>query len=121
MIALWTGAFFLHKNGRFFWLAAAPAAFMTAVSTTYILSAKEGLQLSTAVSYPVGIIFAALCLGHFIYKTRTEHPDPEGERAKQRAAVPQVPADKPQGDGAAVADKNGQPANPAKDQPRVRI
>lgn len=29
--------------------------------------AKEGFQLSTAIAYPVGILFAAVCLGTFVY------------------------------------------------------
>lgn len=40
---------------------------MSAVSCTYILMAKEGFQLSTAIAYPVGILFAAVCLGTFVY------------------------------------------------------
>ena len=37
---------------------------MSAVSCTYILVAKEGLQLSTSIAYPVGVVFAivAFCL-----------------------------------------------------------
>ena len=44
-----------------------PATFMSAVSCTYILMAKEGFQLSIAIAYPAGIIFAAVCLGTFVY------------------------------------------------------
>lgn len=58
-IVLWTGAVYLYENKRPFWMAAIPATFMTAVITTYILQAKEGLQLSTSISYPVGIAAAA--------------------------------------------------------------
>jgi hypothetical protein len=37
---------------------------MAAVSCTYILMAKEGLQLSTSIAYPVGVLFAivSFCL-----------------------------------------------------------
>ena len=68
MIVLWTGATYLYKTkkGSMAWLMAAiPATFMSAVTFTYILQAKEGLQLSTAISYPAGIIFAVICAGTF--------------------------------------------------------
>ena len=39
-----------------------PATFMTAVSITYILMAKEGFQLNKTVSYIVGASVAALLL-----------------------------------------------------------
>ena len=45
-----------------------PATFMSAVSCTYILQAPEGLQLSTSISYPVGILFAIVCVALY-YKT----------------------------------------------------
>ena len=35
---------------------------------TYILQAPEGFQLSTAISYPVGLAFAAGCLLLFLFK-----------------------------------------------------
>jgi hypothetical protein len=42
-------------------VTAIPAAFMSAVSMTYILSAREGLQIGSAIAYPIGIAFA-VCL-----------------------------------------------------------
>ncbi|MCR5176372.1 MAG: carbon starvation protein A [Anaerovibrio sp.] len=71
MIVLWTGATYLYrtKKGSKAWLMAAiPATFMSAVTCTYILQAKEGLQLGTAISYPVGIIFAVVCVVLFTVK-----------------------------------------------------
>ena len=44
-----------------------PATFMTAVSVTYILMAKEGFQLNKMVSYIAGASVAALLL--FAYFT----------------------------------------------------
>lgn len=63
MIALWAAAAYLQKNAgvRYCFLAVFPAAFMSAVSSTYILMAKEGLRLPAAVAYPAGIGFAAVC------------------------------------------------------------
>jgi len=71
MIVLWTGAVYLYrtKKGSGAWkIPFVPAAFMSAVSCTYILQAPEGLQLSTSISYPVGIIFAIVCAALY-YKT----------------------------------------------------
>ena len=48
-------------------LTALPATFMTAVSTTYILTAKEGFQQDTGVSYLVGACAAALLLGIYSF------------------------------------------------------
>ena len=67
MIALWAASVYLFRRKRFYWLTALPATFMSAVSCTYILMAKEGFQLSTAIAYPAGIIFAAVCLGTFVF------------------------------------------------------
>ncbi|MBR3721415.1 MAG: carbon starvation protein A [Selenomonadaceae bacterium] len=72
MIVLWTGAVYLYrtKPGSKFYLAAAiPATFMAAVTFTYILQAKEGLQLPVSVSYPCGIIFAVICVALFLRVT----------------------------------------------------
>ena len=67
MIALWAASVYLFRRKRIYWLTALPATFMSAVSCTYILMAKEGFQLSTAIAYPAGIIFAAVCLGTFVF------------------------------------------------------
>lgn len=61
-IALWVATAYLVKvkPKRFVsLLTALPATFMSAVSMTYILMAKEGFRLSQAVAYPVGVCFAA--------------------------------------------------------------
>lgn len=68
MIALWAAAVYLLQLNKFHWIATLPAAFMSAVSCTYILQAPEGFRLSTAISYPAGICFAVVCtLSFFIY------------------------------------------------------
>ena len=72
MIVLWTGATYLyHKkpDSKAYLIPMVPATFMSAVTCTYILMAKEGLQLGTAISYPIGIIFAVFCLALFLKKT----------------------------------------------------
>lgn len=63
MIALWVATAYLLKKGKYRFgslLTAFPAVFMSAVSTTYILTANEGFRLSAAVAYPVGAAFAGV-------------------------------------------------------------
>ncbi|MBQ9486065.1 MAG: carbon starvation protein A [Clostridia bacterium] len=63
MIALWVASAYLIKKGKYRFgslLTAIPAAFMSAVSMTYILTSGEGFRLSTSVAYPVGAVFAAV-------------------------------------------------------------
>ena len=76
---------FLYQQKKNYWITAVPATFMSAVSATYFLLGDECLgQLinskdasgatiyNTAVAYPVGILFAVLLLGIFIYATRKQ-------------------------------------------------
>ena len=67
MIALWAAGVYLFQNKLNYFIAIVPATFMSAVSCTYILMAPEGFQLSTMIAYPVGIVFAAVCLGIFLF------------------------------------------------------
>ena len=63
MIALWVATSYLvknHKNKIASLITAIPATFMSAVSVTYILMAKEGFKLSSNVSYPAGLAAAAV-------------------------------------------------------------
>ena len=66
MIALWVATSYLIKNGAYRFsslLTAIPAAFMSAVSMTYILMADEGFKLPASIGYPVGIAFALILFG----------------------------------------------------------
>lgn len=70
MIALWVATAYLYKIGKFRFgslITALPATFMSAVSMTYILTAKEGLKLSTIIAYPIGLIFAASLLTVYLF------------------------------------------------------
>ncbi|MBQ1898699.1 MAG: carbon starvation protein A, partial [Ruminococcus sp.] len=65
MVALWVATAYLLKKGKYRFgslLTALPATFMTAVSTTYILMAKEGFKLDQTVSYIIGAVAAASLL-----------------------------------------------------------
>ena len=71
MITLWAGAMYLARHGEKWWyslMCALPAAFMSAVSCTYILMAEEGFRLSLGISYPVGAAFAAACMALYLFK-----------------------------------------------------
>lgn len=57
-IVLWASAMYMVHESKSHWLASLPATFMTAVCTTYILMAPEGLGLSATIAYPVGIVAA---------------------------------------------------------------
>ena len=65
MIALWVATAYLLKEGKRRFgslLTALPAAFMTAVSVTYILMAGEGFRLDRGISYAAGAAAAAVLL-----------------------------------------------------------
>ncbi len=72
MIVLWTGAIYLYRkmdNKMISLIAAVPATFMSAVTTTYILQAREGLRLPASVSCPAGVVFAAVFLLLYLKST----------------------------------------------------
>ena len=61
MIALWIATSYLIKKGKYRFgslITAFPATFMTAISVTYILMAKEGFRISQSIAYPIGIAVA---------------------------------------------------------------
>lgn len=70
MLVLWSAGVWLAKRGRNYWIAVVPAAFMTAVSVTFILYMKIGFQLSYFVSEVAGVVVAVAMLGIFLLKTR---------------------------------------------------
>ena len=86
MIVLWAASMYLFKEKKNYWITAVPATFMSAVSMTYfflapeclgsILNTKtaEGVTVyNTALAYPIGIVFAIVLLGIFLYVTRKQH------------------------------------------------
>lgn len=73
MISLWVATAYLLKKGKNKWfslMTALPAVFMSAVSATYILMAKEGFRLGASIAYPAGIIVAACFLVIYFYKLK---------------------------------------------------
>lgn len=62
MVSLWVATAYLLKRGKkpmSSLITALPAAFMAAVSMTYILMAKEGFRIDASAAYPAGTVFAA--------------------------------------------------------------
>ena len=79
MVALWVSTAYLMKEGRYRLgsvITAIPAAFMSAVSLTYILMAKEGFGLYAGIAYPAGGCFAAIlfCVYMVLLLRRAKRP-----------------------------------------------
>lgn len=78
MIVLWAVTVYLLQEKKPFWITLIPAVFMTAVTSTYILFAPEGLSLPTGIAYPAGaLISVALLAGFLIYSKNYIKPIPE--------------------------------------------
>ena len=70
MITLWTVTAYLLKENRNPWaslISAVPGTFMTAVSVTYILIAREGLRLGKVFSYTAGAVAATAVFAVYLY------------------------------------------------------
>ena len=70
MISLWVASAYLIQKGKYRFgslLTALPATFMTAVSVTYILMAKEGFRLSQTISYTTGVLAAAVLFAIYLF------------------------------------------------------
>ena len=87
MIVLWCASMFLFYEKKNYWITAVPATFMTAVSITYFMLGNEclgqflnkGGVYNTILAYPVGILFAALFLGIFLYSIKKRDVKPQYE------------------------------------------
>ncbi len=69
MLSLWVSTAYLMKKSPLRYgslITAAPASFMSAVTSTYILMADEGLSLPASFAYPAGIIFAACLFAAYV-------------------------------------------------------
>ena len=71
MVSLWVATAYLMKNAkdiRMSLVTALPATFMTAVSSTYILMADEGLRIAKGIAYPIGAALAAVLFLFYYFK-----------------------------------------------------
>lgn len=69
-VALWAAASYLVRHGKNHYVASIPATFMTAVITSYILIADEGLKLSSSIGLSVGVLAALLAISLFLSKSK---------------------------------------------------
>lgn len=70
MITLWTITAYLLRENKNPWaslISAVPGTFMTAVSVTYILIAKEGLRLGKGFSYTAGAVAATAVFAVYLF------------------------------------------------------
>ncbi|TDT61891.1 carbon starvation CstA family protein [Fonticella tunisiensis] len=71
MVTLWACSMFLVKYNKPHWIATVPAVFMSGVSVSYILQAKEGFKLNASISNSFGIVAAVALLAIFLVKSRS--------------------------------------------------
>jgi len=70
MVFLWTISVYLIQKQKPAWITVIPAMFMTAVISTYIFIAPEGLALEGRIAYPLGIVVTVVVASwFFIYKS----------------------------------------------------
>lgn len=84
MISLWVATAYLVKvkpRKIVSLLTALPASFMSAVSLTYILMAREGFRLAKEIAYPAGLVFAvALFIVYLVLTARSSPERPQQKR-----------------------------------------
>ena len=71
MISLWVATAYLLKECSYRYgslITALPAAFMTAVSITYIMMAEEGFRLGQTISYTAGAAAALILFCVYLRK-----------------------------------------------------
>lgn len=70
MVTLWACSVYLYNNEKNHWITTLPAIFMTTVSISYILQAKEGFGINASLSNIIGIIVAIACFALFCFKMK---------------------------------------------------
>lgn len=66
VFTLWALSVFLARARKLYWITLIPALFMTAVCSTYIFIAPEGLGLSAALSQGLGILVTIIVWAIFL-------------------------------------------------------
>lgn len=66
VFTLWAITVYLTISHKIYWVTLIPALFMTAVCTTYICIAPEGLALSKVLSYIIGLSSVAIAAIWFV-------------------------------------------------------
>lgn len=71
-IVLWTISVYLMNERKFYWVMLIPAVFMTAVVSSYIMVAPEGLSLQPLTGNVTGALIAILSLvAFFLYASKS--------------------------------------------------
>ena len=70
MIMLWAAAAYLAREGKFHWICTVPAAFMTAVTFTYLANASIGFNLPMTPSTVFGLAMATLATVTLLVKIK---------------------------------------------------
>ncbi|MCE2593639.1 carbon starvation protein A [Motilimonas cestriensis] len=70
MIMLWAAAAYLAREGKFHWICTVPAAFMTAVTFTYLANASIGFNLPMTTSTVFGLAMATLATVALLVKIK---------------------------------------------------
>ncbi|HSL19757.1 MAG TPA: carbon starvation CstA family protein [Methylomirabilota bacterium] len=83
-VTLWTGAVFLAKRGRRWWLSAVPAVFMTVVTVSYIMVEKVGFGLGVGTGTAVGLAVAGACSAAFLVALPRLAPEPDEPAVEAR-------------------------------------
>ena len=73
MIMLWASAAYLAKENKLHYICSIPAAFMTAVTVSYIIQAPEGFKMPAMMSNIVGVICAVVLYGLFLKKAESNN------------------------------------------------
>ena len=73
VFTLWSITVYLTRNHRNYLVSFFPAAFMTAVCTTYILIAPEGFSLPAPICYSAGILTMLSVCCYFLYWRQHAH------------------------------------------------
>lgn len=84
MIVLWAASMYLYMEKKNYWITALPATFMSAVSVTYFVAAKECMNWGMEYAYPIGIIAAFGFLCFFLYVIKKRNPKPNYSFLKKR-------------------------------------
>ena len=69
-VMLWAAAMYLVRQGKFHWVATAPAAFMTVVVATFISNSGIGFNLPMNAATSIGIGAAVVAVVAFFWKAR---------------------------------------------------
>ena len=86
VFVLWTAAVYLADIQRFHWIASVPAAFMTAVVTTFIANSTIGFNLPMPIATAIGLVAATAACFAFFWKIRQAPASPDLAGAEKGVA-----------------------------------